>query len=169
MRVEKFKSSNLSKFINVFLLFVLLSSAISAENVRFGSIATDNSEPMQFSSERLILNQEDNLAELFDKVKIIQGNSVLSADYIKAIFSENGNKLEKIFAEYNVELKSDGDVVRAENAIYSLKDNAISLVGNAHLIQGSNKILADKIFIDTETGLIKFSGSVKTTISPSTN
>ena len=59
--------------------------------------------------------------------------------------------------------------MRAENAIYSLKDNAISLVGNAHLIQGSNKILADKIFIDTETGLIKFSGSVKTTISPSTN
>ena len=68
-----------------------------------------------------------------------------------------------------VKIKSDGDVVRAENAIYSLKDNAISLVGNAHLIQGSNKILADKIFIDTETGLIKFSGSVKTTISPSTN
>ena len=83
--------------------------------------------------------------------------------------SENDNKLEKIFAEYNVELKSDGDIVRAENAIYSLKDNAISLVGNAHLIQGSNKILADKIFIDTETGIIKFSGSVKTTISPSTN
>ena len=59
--------------------------------------------------------------------------------------------------------------MRAENAIYSLKDNAISLEGNAHLIQGSNKILADKIFIDTETGLIKFLGSVKTTISPSTN
>ena len=59
--------------------------------------------------------------------------------------------------------------MRAENAIYSLKDNAISLVGNAHLIQGSNKILADKIFIDTETGLTEFSGSVKTTISTSTN
>ena len=169
MKIEKFKSPNLSKFINVFFLFILLSNATSAQNVGFGSIATDSREPMQFSSERLILNQENNLAELFDKVKIIQGNSVLSAEYIRAIFSENGNKLEKIFAEYNVELKSNGDIVRAENAIYSLKDNAISLVGNAHLIQGSNKILADKIFIDTETGIIKFSGSVKTTISPSTN
>ena len=169
MKIEKFKSPNLSKFINVFFLFILLSSATSAQNVGFGSIATDSREPMQFSSERLILNQENNLAELFDKVKIIQGNSVLSAEYIRAIFSENGNKLEKIFAEYNVELKSNGDIVRAENAIYSLKDNAISLVGNAHLIQGSNKILADKIFIDTETGLTEFSGSVKTTISPSTN
>ena len=86
MRIEKFKSSNLSKFIKVFLLFVLLSSATSAQNVGFGSIATDSSKPMQFSSERLILNQKDNLAELFDKVKIIQGNSVLSAEYIKAIF-----------------------------------------------------------------------------------
>ena len=85
------------------------------------------------------------------------------------MFENLTNKLEKIFAEYNVELKSDGDIVRAENAIYSLKDNAISLLGNAHLIQGSNKILADEIFIDTKTGLIKFSGSVKTTISPSTD
>ena len=169
MKIEKFKSPNLSKFINVFFLFILLSNATSAQNVGFGSIATDSREPMQFSSERLILNQENNLAELFDKVKIIQGNSVLSAEYIRAIFSENGNKLEKIFFFFFVELKSDGDIVRAENAIYSLKDNAISLVGNAHLIQGSNKILADKIFIDTETGIIKFSGSVKTTISPSTN
>ena len=169
MKIEKFKSPNLSKFINVFLLFILLSSATSAQNVGFGSIATDSREPIQFSSERLILNQENNLAELFDKVKIIQGNSVLSAEYIRAIFSENGNKLEKIFAEHNVELESDGDIVRAENAIYSLKVNAISLLGNAHMIQGSNKILADKIFIDTETGLIEFSGSVKTTISPGTN
>ena len=43
---------------------------------------------MQFSSDRLTLNQEKNLAELFDKVKIIQGNSVLSAEYIKAIFQK---------------------------------------------------------------------------------
>ena len=113
MRIENFKSSNLSKFINVVLLFVLLSSATSAQNVGFGSIAKDSREPMQFSSDRLTLHQEKNLAELFDKVKIIQGNSVLSAEYVKAIFSENDNKLEKIFAEHNVELESDGDIVRA--------------------------------------------------------
>ena len=74
---------------------------------------------MQFSSDSLIFNQEENFAELFDGVEIKQGKSVLSAQYIKAIYSKTDNKLEKIFAERNVELKSDKDIARANNALFS--------------------------------------------------
>ncbi len=157
--------SKLGKF---FLLVALLSNMAFAQNAGFGSLASDQTEPIEFSSDRLIFNQERNLAELFDRVKIIRGKTILSAEYVKAIYSE-ANKLEKFFAERNVELKSDQDIARADTAIYSLTENSISLTGNAQLLQGANNITADQILINTETGLTQLLGSVKTIISPSTN
>ena len=139
-----------------------------SQNAGFGSLASDRTEPIEFNSDRLIFNQGENLAELFDEVKIIQGNTVLSADYVKAIYSKT-NKLEKVFAERNIELKSEQDIARADTAVYSLTENSISLIGNARLIQGANNIMADQILINTETGLTQLLGSVKTVISPNTN
>ena len=168
MIVNLFKSRDLSKLGKFFLFAVLLSNMAFSQNAGFGSLAKDRTEPIEFNSERLIFNQGENLAELFDEVKIIQGKTVLSAEYVKAIYSK-ANKLEKVFAERNIELKSEQDIARADTAVYSLTENSISLIGNARLIQGANNIMADQILINTETGLTQLLGSVKTVISPSTN
>ena len=168
MLANLFKSRDLSKLGKNFLFAVLLSNMAFSQNAGFGSLASDRTEPIEFTSDRLIFNQGENLAELFDEVKIIQGKTVLSADYVKAIYSKT-NKLEKVFAERNIELKSEQDIARADTAVYSLTENSISLIGNARLIQGANNIMADKILINTETGLTQLLGSVKTVISPSTN
>ena len=168
MLANLFKSRDLSKLGKNFLFAVLLSNMAFSQNAGFGSLASDRTEPIEFNSDRLIFNQGQNLAELFDEVKIIQGKTVLSADYVKAIYSKT-NKLEKVFAERNIELKSEQDIARADTAIYSLTENSISLIGNARLIQGANNIMADQILINTETGLTQLLGSVKTVISPSTN
>ena len=168
MLANLFKSRDLSKLGKIFLFAVLLSNMAFSQNAGFGSLASDRTEPIEFNSDRLIFNQGENLAELFDEVKIIQGKTVLSADYVKAIYSKT-NKLEKVFAERNIELKSEQDIARADTAVYSLTENSISLIGNARLIQGANNIMADQILINTETGLTQLLGSVKTVISPSTN
>ena len=168
MLANLFKSRDLSKLGKIFLFAVLLSNMAFSQNAGFGSLASDRTEPIEFTSDRLIFNQGENLAELFDEVKIIQGKTVLSAEYVKAIYSKT-NKLEKVFAERNIELKSEQDIARADTAVYSLTENSISLIGNARLIQGANNIMADKILINTETGLTQLLGSVKTVISPSTN
>ena len=168
MLANLFKSRDLSKLGKIFLFAVLLSNMAFSQNAGFGSLASDRTEPIEFTSDRLIFNQGENLAELFDEVKIIQGKTILSADYVKAIYSKT-NKLEKVFAERNIELKSEQDIARADTAVYSLTENSISLIGNARLIQGANNIMADKILINTETGLTQLLGSVKTVISPSTN
>ena len=147
---------------------MLLSNIAFSQDAGFGSLVADRTEPIEFNSDRLIFNQEGNLAELFDGVKIIRGKTVLSADYVKATYSK-ANKLEKVFAERNVELKSDQDIARADTAIYSLIENSISLTGNAQLLKGANNIMADQILINTETGLTQLLGSVKTVISPGAN
>ena len=159
----------MSKFVKAFLFVVLFNNFVAAQNSGFGSLSSDRGKPMQFSSDSLVYNQEENAAELFDAVEIRQGNSILSAQYIKAIYSKTNNKLEKIFAERNVELKSDNDIARANNAVYSLTDDTIYLTGNARLIQGGNNILADQILINTKTGLTELTGSVKTIIVPGNN
>ena len=106
MKANLFKSRDLSKLGKIFLFAVLLSNMAFSQNAGFGSLASDRTEPIEFTSDRLIFNQGENLAELFDEVKIIQGKTVLSADYVKAIYSKT-NKLEKVFAERNIELKSE--------------------------------------------------------------
>ena len=159
----------MSKFVNIFFLTTFLVSAAFSQNAGFGSVASDRNKPIQFTSDRLIFNQKDNIAELFDGVEIIQGESILNAEHVKVIYSKTDNKLEKIFAGINVVFKSGNDIAKAENAIYSFLEDTISLSGNAKLFQGSNSILADQILINTKTGLTQMLGSVKTIISPSAN
>ena len=159
----------MSKFVNTFFLTTFLVSAAFSQNAGFGSVASDRNKPIQFTSDRLIFNQKDNIAELFDGVEIIQGESILNAEHVKVIYSKTDNKLEKIFAGINVVFKSGNDIAKAENAIYSFLEDTISLSGNAKLFQGSNSILADQILINTKTGLTQMLGSVKTIISPSAN
>jgi len=157
------------KLVRTFLLTLFLSTAAFSQSAGFGSLASDRTQPIHFTSDSLIFNQEDNVAELFDGVEITQGKSILRAEYVKVIYSKTDNKLEKIFAEKNVVFKSGVDIVKAKNAIYSFLEDTISLSGNAQLVQGTNNILADQILINTKTGLIQMLGSVKTVISPSTN
>ena len=159
----------MSKFVKTFFLTMFLVSAAFSENAGFGSIASDRNKPIYFNSDSLIFNQKDNSAELFDKIEIIQGKSILSAEHVKVIYSKTDNKLEKIFAEINVVFKSGKDIAKAENAVYSFSEDTISLSGNAQLFQGSNSILADQILINTKTGLTQMLGGVKTIISPSAN
>ena len=163
---DLFKRKDLSKFVKILLFIALTSSMASSQNNSFGSLVTDRTEPIEFNSERLIINQEKNLAELFDGVKITQGKTILSAEYVKVIYTENSN-LETVYAKGNIELKSDQDVAQADEAIYSLTNNSISLTGNAKLIQGKNNIMANQILINTKTGLTQLLGSVTTIISPS--
>ena len=145
---------------------MLISNVAFSQSSGFGSLPSDRTKPIEFNSDRLIFDQGENWAELFDSVQIIQGKTVLSANYVKAIYSST-NKLEAIFAETNVELKSDQDIARGDTAVYSLTDNSISLTGNAQLVQGTNKIMADQILINTKTGLTQLLGGVKSIISPS--
>ena len=161
-----FKSRDLSKLLKFFLLAILTSSMALSQSNSFGSLATDRTKSIEFKSERLIFNQEMNLAELFIGVKITQGETILSAEYVKAIYSRD-NSLETVYAKGNIELKSDHDIARADEAIYSLTNNSISLTGNAKLIQGENSIMANQILINTETGLTQLLGSVTTIVSPS--
>ena len=147
---------------------MLLSNMALSQNNNFGSLVTDRTEPIEFKSERLIFNQEKNLAELFDEVKITQGKTILSAEYVKAIYSKDSS-LETVYAKGNIELKSDQDIAQADEAIYSFSNNSISLTGNAKLIQGKNNIMANQILINTKTGLTQLLGSVTTIISPSGN
>jgi lipopolysaccharide export system protein LptA len=155
--------SKLGKFL---LSAMLISNVAFSQNSGFGSLPSDRAKPIEFNSDRLIFNQEENWAELFDRVQIIQGKTVLSANYVKAIYSST-NKLEVVFAETNVELKSDQDIARGDKAVYSLTDSSISLTGNAQLVQGTNKIMANKILINTKTGLTQLLGGVKSVVSPS--
>ena len=157
------------KFVKTFFLTMFLVSTAFSENAGFGSIASDRNKPIYFNSDSLIFNQKDNSAELFNRIEIIQGQSILSAEHVKVIYSKTENKLEKIFAEINVVFKSGKDIAKAENAVYSFSEDTISLSGNAQLFQGSNSILADQILINTKTGLTQMLGGVKTIISPSAN
>ena len=159
----------MSKFVKTFFLTTFLVSAAFSQNAGFGSIASDRNKPIQFTSDSLIFNQKDNIAELFDEIEIIQGEQILRAEHVKVIYSKTDNKLEKIFAEINVVFKSGEDIAKAENAIYSFSEDTISLNGNAQLFQGSSSIIADQILINTKTGLTQMLGSVKTIISPSAN
>ena len=147
---------------------MLLSSMALSQNNSFGSLVTDRTEPIEFNSERLIFNQAKNLAELFDGVKITQGKTTLSAEYVKATYSKDSS-LETVYAKGNIKLISDQDIAQADEAIYSLSNNSISLTGNAKLIQGKNNIMANQILINTKTGLTQLLGSVTTIISPSIN
>ena len=150
------------------IILICLPSYLLSDNSDggFGSIATDRSEPISFSSDTLSFNQETGTSEMKGSVSIVQGGTVLSCDYAEISFNVDTNELARFYASGNVVLKSGSDIARGNEAIYNFIKGELTFLGDVQFSQSGSTVKAEKAVINTETGSASMTGNVQTTLLP---
>ena len=150
------------------LIIIILPSLLLADNTDrgFGNIANDRNEPISFSSDSLLFNEKTGTSEMKGSVSIIQGNTVLSSDYVKISFNVDTNELETFYATGDVILKSGNDIAKGNKAVYNFIKGELTFLGEVYFSQSGSTVKAEMVVINTETGSASMTGNVQTTLSP---
>ena len=152
----------------LFIFLGILPSYLLSENLEggFGTIANDRNEPISFSSDGLFFNEKTGISEMKGTVNISQGETSLSSHYAEISFNVNTNELERFYASGDVVLKSGNDIATGDEAVYNFIKNELTFLGDVYFSQAGSTVKAEKAVINTETGSVSMTGSVKTTLLP---
>lgn len=135
-------------------------------------------ENIHISSESLVVNDTEKFAEFIGNVKAVQGNTEIVSNRLKIYYEGNprkpsdetpknagarGDSIKKIVAIGNVKISFDDTVAESREAVYTTSDRMLVLTGpNAKVTKpSSGEISGSKIFINRDSGQIKFEGRVE--------
>lgn len=147
-------------------LALALPGLSQGTDVAFGGMKGDPSLPVEMTSDRLEIDQADGSAMFSGSVVVSQGNMKLSADQVRAVYTEATKTIETITATGHVLLVNAKDAAEAEQAVYTISTGVVVLTGNVLLTQGPATIAAQSMVIDLKTGKGRMEGRVTTTFVP---
>lgn len=159
-------------------LFVFLISTLwftlpaTAQNVAFGAVKADPSQPVEVTSDALSVNQADGSAEFTGSVLIVQGVMRLSADKVLVIYrtdTEGKRAIERLEATGSVILVSGPDAAEAQRAEYTIDEGTIVMTGNVLLNQSAGTLASQRMVVNLTTGTASMAGRVKTILNPSSS
>ena len=150
------------------IFFCFVPGFLSSDNndSGFGTLATDRSEPISFSSDSLFFNEKTGYSEMKGSVKFSQGNTVLSSNYAQISFNLTTNQLEELYASGDVVLKSGNDVAMGNEAVYNFTKSELTFLGDVFFSKAGGTVKAQKAVINTDTGFASMTGNVQTTLLP---
>nr|WP_174826824.1 LptA/OstA family protein [Ruegeria arenilitoris] len=125
--------------------------------------------PVEVTSEKLNVNQEDGSAEFLGNVIVIQGEMRLTAERVLVIYNEDRSGIERMEATENVVLVSPPDAAEGDSAEYTIDSGVIVMKGNVLLNQGPSTISGDQMNADLTAGTATMTGNVKTILQQGNN
>ena len=156
--------------VRIFLIifFCIIPGFLSSEDVDsgFGTLATDRSEAISFSSDSLFFNEKTGYSEMKGSVKFSQGTTVLLSNYAEISFNLATNELEQVYASGDVVLKSGDDVAMGNEAVYNFTKSELTFLGDVFFSKAGSTVKAQKAVINTDTGFASMTGNVQTTFMP---
>ena len=146
------------------VVLTLVAGALSqapAQGIPFGGIRHDSSQPVEITADSLSVDQEARTAEFNGSVAAGQGSLRLTADRLVVEYQGEGSGEIRLMRAYgNVTMTNGGEAAEAEEAIYTVVDGMMRMMGNVLLTQGENAIAGDIANINLDTGTAVFEGRV---------
>lgn len=118
-------------------------------------------EPIEIVSDRLVLEQNQQVATFIGHVDAVQGETRLRADKMRVFYTSNdsgqasGNKqsVSRIEAEGNVVITKPGETAQGDTGTYDLTSRKLMLQGEVVLTRGENVVRGDRLDSDLATGV----------------
>jgi lipopolysaccharide export system protein LptA len=145
-------------------LFLVLSGAASAQQAQApagGAAGGDSEEPIEISSDRLVLEQNQQLATFTGNVDAIQGDTTLRTDKLRVFYASDEERqasgsqqsVRRLEAEGNVIITRPGETAEGDTGVYDLVSGKMVLIGNVVLTQGKSVVKGDRLDVDNNTGV----------------
>jgi lipopolysaccharide export system protein LptA len=163
------------------ILVIGLSGSVAAdEPERAGTPPSDPSpmfklqglqpdQPLEIESEELEVLGHDGGGRrlLFSRgVRVVQGDVILTAEFLEAIYPATGSEPERLRAWGGVRVEQAGRKARCSEAEYDRKAQLIVCRGDAELIQGCDVVRGESIELDLARNRAKVLGGARVLIWP---
>jgi lipopolysaccharide export system protein LptA len=111
--------------------------------------------PVDFTADRMELQDRADRAILSGNVEIRQGDLTLNAARLTVAYAGGGGSspdIDRIDASGGVLVRSPSETARGDFAVYDLNRRLITMVGGVQLTQGGNRLNGGRLVIDLNTG-----------------
>ncbi len=142
---------------------LLVSSAVLAQGATFpfASMVANPDLPVEVLAKNMQVNQETGETVFTDEVVISQGEIKLQAPTVTVTYDESGSEIELLAATGGVILESPENSAAAKQADYTIKDGLIVMTGDVFLLQGKDRINAERMIVNLATGTATMDGRVR--------
>ncbi|MDB5715604.1 MAG: OstA family protein [Sphingomonadales bacterium] len=119
--------------------------------------------PVDFSADRIEVQDKANRAVLAGNVHVTQGDVILDAARMTVAYTgqmQGGSpSVQRLDASGGVTVRSTDQTARGNFAIYDLNRKLITMLGAVTLIQGTNTVRGGRLVIDLVSGRSVVDGS----------
>ncbi|MDE2789913.1 MAG: hypothetical protein OXI81_05770 [Paracoccaceae bacterium] len=126
----------------------------------------DREPPIETTADEVSIIGRANTIQLRGNATVSQGNLVLKSESIDAVYDPESRTILLITASGTVSFTNGQESATALSGTYRVPDAILVLEGDATLLQGLNRISADRIVINVETGDATFEGQVSSVLIP---
>jgi lipopolysaccharide export system protein LptA len=172
-------------FLNIpthFKLSFFLSAAAILGAYSLISLSHASDDPLQkntkketkirITADRLVGSYNRNYAEFTGSVEAVYGDFIIKSDSLKIYYKRDPGKkekpkaseesIDKIIANGNVKIWTDGNVATTQQAIYTTDTMVLVLTGeNSTVTSNKNSISGSKITINRSNNTVKVESSVE--------
>jgi lipopolysaccharide export system protein LptA len=118
-------------------------------------------EPIEITSDRLVLEQEQQIAKFFGNVDAVQGDTTLRADELRVFYTSDEERqatgsqqsVKRLEADGNVIITQPGETAEGRSGIYDVVGGKMVLVGDVVLTRGQSVVKGDRLDVDRNTGV----------------
>ena len=153
----------------------LAQSGNNAPNALQG-FQQNRGQPVQIEALRLEVRDKDKMATFSGNVKVVQGDTTMRCKKL-VVFYEQDNKdgqhaqasaqtmkaatpgpggssqISKLEASGGVTVNQKDQTATGERALFDMKSNTVTLLGNVLVTQGPNVMRGEKLVVDLTTGV----------------
>jgi len=119
----------------------------------------NSNAPVNYSADRIELQDRQNRVVLSGGVDIRQGDLQLNAARTTVAYSDAGSlSIQRIDATGGVNVRRGGETARGDVAIYDFNRRVITMIGNVALRRGGDTLNGGRLVIDLNSGVSSVDG-----------
>ncbi len=120
----------------------------------------NSNQPVNYSADRIELQDRQNRVVLSGSVDIKQGDLTLNAARTTVAYTDTGSlAIQRIDASGGVTVSRGGETASGNVAIYDFNRRIITMIGNVKLRRGTDTLNGGRLTIDLDTGVSSVDGS----------
>jgi lipopolysaccharide export system protein LptA len=119
----------------------------------------NSNAPVNYSADRIELQDRQNRVVLSGNVDIAQGDLRLNAARTTVAYTDNGSlAIQRIDATGGVRVNRGNESARGDVAIYDFNRRIITMIGNVGLRRGNDTLNGGRLVIDLNSGVSSVDG-----------
>lgn len=144
------------------LLAALLPlGAVAQEAAQPPAASGGGDPPIEITADRLVLEQNQQMATFSGNVDAVQGETRLRADQLQVFYasseerqaSGNQQSVRRLEAAGHVVITKPGEVATGNSGVYDLTTRKMVLLGDVVLTQKDNVVRGDRLDVDLNTSV----------------